>query len=111
MPACREGYGPAKLEARPESIGAGRARSAATSATSVHLRGSAARWLRCSVLSANSEQNGRTERWCVEGPFGLTFEFTRVRKRAKPAVALRVQRRVRPRHCVAELRTGMAALC
>jgi hypothetical protein len=26
---------------------------------------------------------------------GLTFEFTRVRKRAKPAVALRVQRRVR----------------
>src|SRR5215216_5780636 len=27
---------------------------------------------------------------------GLTFEFTRVRKRAKPAVALRVQRRVKP---------------
>src|SRR5439155_26142042 len=33
----------------------------------------------------------------VRGPCGLTFEFTRVRKRAKPAVALRVQRRVRPR--------------
>ena len=29
---------------------------------------------------------------------GLTFELTRVRKRAKPAVALRVQRMVRPRH-------------
>src|SRR6185436_8832564 len=28
----------------------------------------------------------------------LTFEFTRLRKRAKPAVAGRVQRRVRRRH-------------
>ena len=28
----------------------------------------------------------------------LTFEFTRGRKRAKPAVGRRVQRRVRPRH-------------
>ena len=28
----------------------------------------------------------------------LTFELTRVRKRAKPPVALRVQRRVSPQH-------------
>ena len=28
----------------------------------------------------------------------LAFEFTRLRKRAKPAVAGRVQRRVRPRY-------------
>jgi hypothetical protein len=34
---------------------------------------------------------------CISG-CGLTFEFTRLRKRAKPAVAGRVQRRVRPRH-------------
>jgi len=35
---------------------------------------------------------------CMRGAFCicLTFEFTRVRKRAKPAVAGRVQRRVRP---------------
>jgi hypothetical protein len=31
------------------------------------------------------------------GPGGLTFEFTRGRKQAKPAVARRVQRRVSPR--------------
>src|SRR5215471_4767100 len=31
--------------------------------------------------------------------FCLTFEFTRSRKRAKPAVASRVQRRVRPHGC------------
>src|SRR5687767_13661952 len=30
-------------------------------------------------------------------PCGLTFEFTRLRKQAKPAVARRVQRRVSPR--------------
>ena len=30
---------------------------------------------------------------------GITFEFTRSRKRAKPAVASRVQRRVRPHGC------------
>src|SRR5512134_3880778 len=38
-------------------------------------------------------------RWSTRG---LTFEFTRLRKRAKPAVAGRVQRRVR-RHCITRL--------
>jgi hypothetical protein len=49
-----------------------------------------------SVPSANSEQCGRAQRWLVEGPCGLTFEFTRLRRLAKPAVAGRVQRRVSP---------------
>src|SRR5215470_5923242 len=36
-------------------------------------------------------------------PVCPTFEFTRSRKRAKPAVASRVQRRVRPHGCSAAL--------
>ena len=34
--------------------------------------------------------------WRMEGPFGLTLEFTCSRRRAKPAVGCQVQRRVRP---------------
>jgi hypothetical protein len=68
----------------------------ATSATNEHLRRSAARWWTRSVLNASSETHWLARWWRVEGPCGLTFEFTRLRKRAKPAVAGRVQRRVSP---------------
>jgi hypothetical protein len=42
---------------------------------------------------------------CISG-CGLTFEFTRVRKRAKPAVALRVQRRVSPHGALPRMRAN-----
>ena len=54
-----------------------------------------ARALPCEDASLLTRRFG-TALLCIPG-FWLTFEFTRVRKRAKPAVALRVQRRVRRR--------------
>jgi hypothetical protein len=46
------------------------------------------------VARPYTRRSSRPRILCISG-CGLTFEFTRVRKRAKPAVALRVQRRVR----------------
>jgi len=61
--------------------------------------------LRCSLANVHSQG----ARWLIRSsgirtmkmaPLRrLTFEFTRSRKRAKPAIASRVQRRVRPHGC------------
>jgi len=49
------------------------------------------------VPSEDSEKSGRARTWRVEGPVGLTFELSRVRR--PQAVARRLERRV-GRHCV-----------
>jgi len=79
MHACRQRYQALRFAASQGSHGVGPARL----------------W-QCWMPTASIEHDWRAEQRPVEGPFGLTFELTRVRKRAKPAVALRVQRRVRP---------------
>ena len=54
----------------------------------------AARSMQGRALHADREQSGLARWPRMEGPCGLTFELTRARRLAKPAVARRVQRRV-----------------
>ena len=46
------------------------------------------------MSNAHHEKGWLARCWRMEGPFGLTLEFTCWRKRAQPAVASQVQRRV-----------------